>query len=127
MKKQIDWETDNLYIIVRHHDEHISDELGLCHRLHIIDSGTMIDLHDRRDGAVPQHYCSTDSIPPKRTARISGITTTILPVNSFQQWWDWFRNDKSRPIVVVSDIDESWVRNQVPFLINQSDSLNFSD
>lgn len=125
MDKKITWEDSEIYVIVHHHDEHIDDELGLCHRLQIIDIGSIIELHDRRNGAVPQHYSSTESTPPKRTTRISGLTRTILPTESFREWWGWFRRDKSRPIVVISDVEEVWIENHMSCLIEQSASIEF--
>jgi hypothetical protein len=127
MKKEINWEKNDLYIIVHHHDEHITDKLGLCHRLHIIDIGTMIELHDRRSGAVPERHTAKETLPPKRTTRISGLTRTILPVKSFEQWLGWFCQGKSRPIFVLCSIEEDLVQSQMSYLVRQADDIEFLD
>lgn len=128
MKKNISWEESDLYLILHHHDEHIHDKLGLCHRIHLIDSGTMLELHDKRDGAVPQHYSArSGNSVPRRTTRISGFTRTIIPLKSFEGWWTWFRQRNSnRSIFVLSDVSREFVEQNASYLIDESDDICFS-
>lgn len=125
--KALDWETADPHVRLSHHDEHRDTAVGYAHRVRVRDVGSMLELHDRHGAATPHRPGSpTRGMLPTRTALRSGLTETILPVESFREWWEWFSGERTRPIVVVMDVDESVAADHFPWLVDEVAAVRWS-
>lgn len=86
--KQLTWENSQKYILFYHHDEHLVDD-ELFDLIQIKDSGTMLELMD-----TSPKYRETSSYLSNRTYKRSGLTETILSLDSFPMWFSWFRSQE---------------------------------
>lgn len=87
-QKKLDWEQSKKYILLYHHDEHrLNGEL--IDLIQIRDCGTILELL----GDTPTNK-ETYDVLAKRTYKRSGLSETILPLESFPQWFTWFREEE---------------------------------
>lgn len=85
-KKSLTWEESEKYLVLRHHDEYYSD--GARHLVEIKKCGTLLELSPR----TPQNRESRHQILPHRAYMRSGLSNAIVPLSSFSEWFEWFRD-----------------------------------
>lgn len=83
--KKLTWEKSDKYIVLYHHDEHRTGD-KFTDLVRIEDSGTIMELIDSSPISEDGY-----NILPRRTYRRSGLSRSILPLDSFPQWFSWFR------------------------------------
>lgn len=84
--KSLTWEDSDKYIIIHHHDEHRNESGEMVDLIQIRKSGTMLDLL----GSTPRNRSTGSS--PKRAYRRSGLSNVMLPLESFPEWFAWFKD-----------------------------------